>query len=197
MVVPGRYTATLHKRVDGALTTLAGPVEFAVLPDPAGLVAPPDRDRRAAFEQKLTALRREVSGALEAANATSARLAAIRRAIDATPAAPRALHDGAREFQRRLNTILIALRGDVALARRNEPTRPSIEDRVDGIASDLSESIWLQTGTHEEVFAIASEAFTGVLAQLRTLLTTDLPAFELELERAGAPWTPGRVPGRP
>ena len=194
MVLPGKYAVTLHKRVGGVVTQLAGPIEINVLPDPAAIATPEERQRRSAFEQKLTALRRSVSGALEAANATTTRLGAIRRAIDATPAAPRTLHDRARELQRRLNAILVSLRGDVALARRNEPVPPSISERADGIAGDLSESLWGQTTTHEEVFAIASAEFATVLAQLQGLLNTDLPALEQQMEKAGAPWTPGRVP---
>jgi photosystem II stability/assembly factor-like uncharacterized protein len=194
MVVPGKYVVTLHKRVGGTITQLAGPTQINVLPDPAAVATAEERQRRSAFEQKLTALRRSVSGALEAANATTTRLAAIRRAIDATPAAPRTLHDQARELQRRLNAILVSLRGDVALARRNEPVPPSISERADGIAGDLSESLWGHTTTHEEVFAIASAEFAAVLGQLRALLNTDLPGLEQQLEKAGAPWTPGRVP---
>jgi photosystem II stability/assembly factor-like uncharacterized protein len=195
MVLPGKYSVTLYKRVGGVVSQLAGPVAFDVLPDPAAIVTAAERERRATFEQKLTALRRSISGALESANATNARMGAIRRAIDATPAAPRALHVQARELQRRLDAILLALRGDVALARRNEAVPPAIADRADGIAGDLAESLWGQTKTHEEVLAIASEEFAEVIARLRGMLDGDLPAFEKELEKAGAPWTPGRVPG--
>ncbi len=194
MVMAGKYSAALQKRVGGVVTPLAGALPFTVLPDPAGVTTSTELDRRAVFEQKLTALRRSVSGALDAANATTSRLDAIRRAIDLTPGAPRALHEQARELQRRLNAILVGLRGDTALARRNEPVPPSISERVNGIASDLAESLWAQTGTHDEVFAIASGEFASVLAALRTLLVTDLPALEQALEKAGAPWTPGRVP---
>jgi len=194
MVVPGKYSVTLHKRVGGVLTQIAGPVEFNVLPDPAGVITNDERLRRSTFDEKLTTLRRSVSGALEAANATTARLAAIRRAIDATPSAPRALHDQARELQKRLNGILVSLRGDTALGRRNEPVPPSISERADGIAGDLAESLWGQTSTHEQVLAIASEEFAATLKLLRTLLETDLPALERDMEKAGAPWTPGRVP---
>ncbi len=194
MVLPGKYSATLSKRVAGAVTRLAGPVEFNVLPDPAAVAPQEDRQKRAAFDQKLTALRRSVSGTLEAANALTPRLAAIRRALDATPAAPRALHDRARELQRGLNALLIALRGDLAIARRNEPVPPSISDRIEGIANDLAESTWSQTTTHDEVLAIVTAEFQTVSAELRTMLDTDLPALEKEMEKAGAPYTPGRVP---
>jgi photosystem II stability/assembly factor-like uncharacterized protein len=194
MVLPGKYSVTLSKRVGGKIIQLAEPVAFSVLADPAAVAPTTDRERRAAFEQKLTALRRSIAAAVESANASTPRLAAIRRAIDATPAAPRALHDRARELQAALNELLVLLRGDTALARRNEPVPPSISERADGIAGDLSESLWAHTATHEQVFTIASEEFTAVRERLRTLLNTDLPALEQQMEKAGAPWTPGRTP---
>jgi hypothetical protein len=33
-----------------------------------------------------------------------------------------------------------------------------------------------------------------VLGKLRTLVDTDLAKLEKDMEAAGAPWTPGRVP---
>jgi hypothetical protein len=41
--------------------------------------------------------------------------------------------------------------------------------------------------------AIASEAFGPVLEGLRNLVV-DLESLEAEMETAGAPWTPGRIP---
>ena len=82
----------------------------------------------------------------------------------------------------------------LTLARRLEPVPPSITERADGIAGDLSESLWAHTTTHDQVFAIASEEFGAVRERLRTLLTTDLPALEQQMEKTGAPWTPGRTP---
>ena len=39
---------------------------------------------------------------------------------------------------------------------------------------------------------IARGQFAELHAELTELLEVDLPAFEAELEDAGAPWTPGR-----
>ena len=50
------------------------------------------------------------------------------------------------------------------------------------------------TGTSRQAYATASEAFEKQLATLRTLVETDLRALEGAMEKAGAPWTPGRVP---
>jgi hypothetical protein len=45
-----------------------------------------------------------------------------------------------------------------------------------------------------DAYRIAGEAFAVELARLRALAEEKLPALERDLERAGAPWTPGRVP---
>ena len=41
---------------------------------------------------------------------------------------------------------------------------------------------------------IASELFAVERAKLKALIETDVPAIEKELERLGAPYTPGRLP---
>ena len=40
----------------------------------------------------------------------------------------------------------------------------------------------------------AAQDFETVLTQLRQLIDVDLSRLEKQLEAAGAPWTPGRVP---
>lgn len=40
----------------------------------------------------------------------------------------------------------------------------------------------------------AAQDFEGVLTQLRQLVEVDLSRLEKQLEAAGAPWTPGRIP---
>jgi hypothetical protein len=49
------------------------------------------------------------------------------------------------------------------------------------------------TQTHREAYRIASREFFEVLSQLRAVLS-NLTALERELDRSGAPWTPGRLP---
>lgn len=193
-VIPGKYSVTLSHRVGGVVTQLAGPVSFNVVLDPQGVATLADHSARWQFQEKLQDLRRRLAGSLELANTTNAKLEAMKRALDATPSAPRTLHDQAREVQRKLNAILLELRGDQALGSRSVPTPASISERANGISSEQGRSFSRPTKTHEEQFAIASELFGVELAKLQQLVTRDIPALERELERAGAPWTPGRVP---
>lgn len=195
-VVPGRYSVTLSQRVGGAVRQLTEPVSFNVVLDPQGVATLADHSARGQFQEKLQDLRRRLAGALELANSTNTKLDAMKRALDATPTAPRTVHDQTREVQGKLNAILLELRGDQALGSRSVPTPASISERANGISGEQGRSLSRPTSTHQEQFAIASELFGVELAKLQQLVTRDIPALERELERAGAPWTPGRVIGQ-
>jgi photosystem II stability/assembly factor-like uncharacterized protein len=193
-VVPGTYLVSLAQRVGGVVTPLSGPVSFKVTLDPQGTLTLADHKTRGEFQTTYQALRRSVAGTLEVANATTARLDQLKRALDATPAAPRTLHDSTRAAQKRLGAILIALRGDTAIAQRSEGTPDSISDRVNGVGFELNRTLAPATGTHRKQIEIARGLFADELAKLKALLETDLPAIEREAEAAGAPWTAGRIP---
>ena len=193
-VVPGKYSVTLSQRVGGVVTDLAAPIGFNVVIDPQTGYTAADQTARWEFQQKLQALRRDISGALELSAGTNTRLDAIVRALDNTPTAPRALHDQARALRKRLAAIGIELEGDRALRVRNEATPVAISERANTISGEMSRSLGRPTATHEQQLQIASELFTEQHARLRTLVETDIVALERELDRIGAPYTPGRIP---
>jgi len=195
-VVPGRYSVTLAQRVGGVVTPLGGPLSFRVVTELGSPVTLADHAARGAFQQRLQVLRRSVTGALELSTATGQKLDQIRRALDQAPAAPRALHEQVRALQRRQADLARALSGDRAVGSRGDPEPTSIAERVNGIASEQGRSLGRPTGTHEEQLAIANELYAAELAKLRQLVETDIPALEREVERAGAPYSAGRIPSR-
>jgi len=180
--------------VGGVVSQVAGPVAFNVAMDPLSPHTAADQTARWEFQQKLQSLRRDVAGALELATSTDTRLEAIRKALDATPAAPRTLHEQARALSRRLEAILVELQGDRRLGARSVPTPVAISERANTISSELNRTLGRQTTTHEQQLQIASELFVAQRAALKALVETDVPAIERELERVGAPYTPGRLP---
>jgi len=193
-LMPGAYTVTLSQRVGGVVSRLAGPVTFNVALDPQSVHTMADQDARWQFQEKLQALRRGIAGSLELATSTNTRLEAIKKALDATPPAPRTLHDQARSLQRRLAAILVELQGDRRLGSRSGPAPVAISERANTISSELNRTLARPTMTHEQQYQIASELFAAERAKLNTLVETDVPAIERELERLGAPYTPGRIP---
>jgi hypothetical protein len=87
-----------------------------------------------------------------------------------------------------------ALSGDPVRGGRNEPTPPSISERVQTVVDGHWFTTTNVTDTHRRSYEIAAEEFSGFLSELRNLIEVDLKRVEDAAESAGAPWTPGRVP---
>ncbi len=193
LVVPGKYTVTVATRVDGVETAI-GTQAFEV--EALNNVTLPASDRPAllAFQRKTADLQRAVLGAVEAAREMQTRIRHIVKAIDHTPGAQAAWHAEARRLDTGLADVLLALRGDDVMRRRNEPVALAIGDRVDSIVSSHWTTTGPPTGTSLRAYEIAAEEFAPVLDRLRAL-DADLRKLEATLEAGGAPWTPGRVPG--
>lgn len=194
LVMPGTYKATVAKRVDGVVTQLGPPQQFQVTVEGQENMSTSDHSALVEFQQKAVRLQRAVSGATQAANALRPRLAAIKRAIGETPSLPQRLHDDATSLDRRTIEILRALSGDTAARQRNMITPPSINDRVGYVVGAQRMSISRPTQTQVNQYNAAAHDFEGVLGQLRQLIEVDLTKLEKQLEAAGAPWTPGRIP---
>jgi hypothetical protein len=194
LVMPGTYKVSVAKRVDGVMTQLGQPQTFQVVVDGQGGMNPADRTALVEFQQKVARLQRAVQGAQDASNALKPRLASIRRALLETPAAGDKLLDDAAALDKRTNEILRALRGDSALRSRNINLPPSINDRVSEIVSSQRMSTSRPTQTQMAQYAAAAQDFETTLTQLRQLIEGDLARLEKQMEAAGAPWTPGRIP---
>ena len=102
--------------------------------------------------------------------------------------------DEAFVLDKRTNDILRALRGDTALRARNMNLPPSITERVGDIVGAQRTSTDRPTQTQMNQYSAAAQEFEQTLAQLRQLIEGDLSRLEREMEAAGAPWTPGRIP---
>jgi hypothetical protein len=145
------------------------------------------------FQQKTARLYRAVLGASRYAAELADRLSLLRLAYDAAPAADPALDRRLRAAELALEEIRIRLTGDSFLRSKNENTAPSISERVQTVASGWN-STAEPTATQRDGYRIAGEAFAAELERLKALAEGEVRAIEAELERAGAPWTPGRLP---
>jgi hypothetical protein len=80
------------------------------------------------------------------------------------------------------------------MAKRNEPVPSSINDRVDAIMEGERFALAKPTQSHVDDYTIAAAEFAEQLSKLHALVEVDLAKLEKDMEAAGAPWTPGRVP---
>ena len=194
LAAPGRYSAEVSREVDGKVERLAGPVEFEVVSLNLATFGAEDRASVLAFQAKVARLQRAVLGAQRAAGEAETRLRHLRQAILETPGAGAALAEREETLRHRLDAIQVALRGDSTLSSRAVPDEPSISGRVSSIVSRQWGTTSPPSKSDEEQYRFAGDAFAEVLARLRTLVEWDIKSLEADLEAAGAPWTPGRIP---
>jgi hypothetical protein len=146
-------------------------------------------------QKQLIKLQRDLTATQGTASDIAMKLEAMKAALDQTPNAPadareriRKLIADERETARKLN-------GDSILRSRNENTPMSIAERVSVAGGAARTIVAKPTGTQREQYAIARKELDEVSATLRKRVETDLKEMEALLEKLGAPWTPGRLPG--
>jgi hypothetical protein len=194
LVLPGSYSVRCFQKVDGAVTELGAVQNFKVVSDGQGSMNATDLAAREEFHRKVARLYRAVSGATHTAHDVEGRLKSIRQALHETPAAEKQLDAEADAIEQSNRLILRVLSGDKEMQKRNEPVASSINDRIEAIMEGERFSLARPTQSHVEDYNIAAAEFGEQLGKLRTLVEVDLAKLEKDMEAAGAPWTPGRVP---
>jgi hypothetical protein len=184
----------LAKRINGVVSNLGAPQEFACEALNDATLPAQDRAALAAFQEKAAHLQRAVLGTQRELADAQASAQLLKKALDDTPsAAAAALRVDATQLLDRLRGISIRLNGDEEIAAHSEPTSPSLSDRIGRVVEGSWVSTSAPTTSHQRGYEIVSTALTGVITDLKAALES-LRALGDQAEAAGAPWTPGRVP---
>lgn len=192
-VAPGRYIVTLAKEVDGVMTELAGPLAFNVRRLGDATFASEDPEAVLAFQRDVAELNRAIRGTLRAATEVQDRIKHLRAAVMETPEANAMKIARLDALHNRLRDALIELRGDPVKSARSVAQPPTIRGRVGNI---MGSQWWVTsppTQTELDGYEYAATDFARVLSDMNGIFS-DLTVIELEMEEAGAPWTPGRLP---
>jgi photosystem II stability/assembly factor-like uncharacterized protein len=191
LVVPGTYTVSMSKQVEGKVTQLAGPVSFEV-----------ERLREGALEgathAELTAFREEVESLQEAIFAASMvlekskdRLSAIRTALDRSGVEPGEMEAKVHLLQQQLYTLEEVMNGNQSKNEIGERNRPTVQSRFYVAYRGLS-TTYGPTPLHQESLRIAKEQFGEINEKIEKMSQQDIPALEKALMRVGAPWIEGQ-----
>lgn len=193
MVMPGKYKVSMAMVFDGKTTQLAGPAEFTVIPEGIEPMSAADHAELMAFVNKAAKLQAAVSAAVDIANNIQTELGDIKRALDAAPVDGDAMLKTADDLQKRDVELQAKLTGDRIAREREEPTPPSILQRIGRVNGGVSESTSKPTGTQENDYKVTAELFAPVQQSLHQLVD-DMHKLEAQLDAAGVPHTPNRMP---
>ncbi|MEZ5966803.1 MAG: glycosyl hydrolase [Planctomycetota bacterium] len=194
LVAPGRYTAALQLTVDGEVRVLGTPRSFEVASLP-GRERDADTWRaRETWAAKAHDLARRTRGGARALSELETRVAALRAALDDTTGAPLdELAHRARSLRDELRRLHTRMFGDETLSGRNEPALPGLAGQANRVIASTDDTTQPPTATHA---ALAASLAETLATWLEDLAGSEQRLRELEdaAERAGAPWTPGRLP---
>lgn len=191
LVMPGKYTVTMAMRVNGVVTAMPGTQSFNVIVEGKENMTAADAKLLAEFQRKVATLSRSIVAAIDVSTGAKTRIGLLKRSSAEATVENKKFIDQAEAFDNEIDAIIDALRG----GRENSEIPPlSIAQRIGNVAGTIRLSTIKPTQTQLTNYELANSEFAPVLALLRKLVEIDLPRFEKELEAAGAPMTPGRLP---
>ncbi len=192
LAAPGTYTAEMALLTHEGLSPRAEAQTFEVKPVPGTALPTADYARVAAFQEETADLLRKLQGSAEELGSAQNRLKHMRHALLETPRADPELFAELAEIEAIHAQLRTRLRGDGTRRNWNEPSVPSILGRAGRVAGGHWGSRQSPTETQRRNLEIAARQYEELVAELRALLEDTLPAYEMKLESAGAPWTPAR-----
>ncbi len=191
LVMPGKYTVTMALRSGGNVTPLAGSQSFNVVVEGKENISAADAKALAEFQRKVSLLQRNVGVASGVATTAKTSIGLLKRAAAEAPVDNKRFIDQANALDDEIDKLINAIRGGRA---DTEIPPPSIFSRINNVAGTIRLSTIRPTQTQTSNYDLANSEFAPVLARLRKLVDVDIPKLEKELDAAGAPLTPGRLP---
>lgn len=197
MVAPGTYTVALAIRYADGSVMEHGTQTFAAEP-PAGRTSTvaTTADVRE-FRLATARLQRVVLGTNALLGETTTRVRALDAALQQALVPTDDLQREVRALSLRLDSLRLALNGDNLPGRLQQPSAQGLTARLNDVVSGHWGTQNAPTGTQRRQYEIVARDFPPLLERLRAIVTQELVAIEQRAERAGTPWTPGRIPTWP
>lgn len=193
-VMPGKYSVTMAVYQDALLSQVAGPVGFETKVLDNVTLPAEDRKELVAFQKKVSELSRAVNAAVETVNDLNDKIEILKTALRQTENAPYGLTEAANRILQKTKEIYTLLISDETISKRNEPTKPTISNRIREVSGGMWRTSSAPTTTYINNYRIAADEFKVILNDLKQLLEIDLKNLESEMDKLKSPWTPGRVP---
>jgi hypothetical protein len=188
MAIPGKYTVTLSKQVQGKITALSIARTFSVERMRKGALEGSAPKETEIFWQKIAKLQRDISASSLVLRKTLRRVEGLYTALSRTPAAPGNLDKQLFNLRHALLKLDEKLNGNRSKQQIGEKNNPTIIYRLRVAIRGTMSSTYGPTPTHKRSLEIASEEFREFKKTLDNILNKQLPDLEKALHDTGAPW---------
>jgi hypothetical protein len=194
-VLPGRYVARLT--IVGNDTLMSQSVETPVTVKPDPLVSLTPAEYRALWEMRVSssAQQAKVQAVVRTAEQLKDQITEVKAALK-TGTAPDSLAKQVEAIEKEVDDILLKVRGRQGPGANDVDDKtfaPSIQSRVNQVATEIGNVTSPATQIQRETLDLAMKDLQREAARLSSLLTARVPALNRGLDAAGVPWTVGRT----
>ena len=190
LAAPGNYAVELFIVHSGELVSQGKPQSFEVKPV-QNSKSDIDYKAVAAFQKKTSELARQIGANNQKLGEAKDRIKHMKAALLETPQASQDLFAKLHQLENKEAELQKQLWGNPVRQKMNESNAPSIGSRVGAVINGHWETTQAPTDTQKRNIEIAEDDFKNFIVELRSYLSA-LEAYEVDLEKAGAPYTPSR-----
>ncbi|MDH4054665.1 MAG: glycosyl hydrolase [Gammaproteobacteria bacterium] len=191
LVVPGTFSVSMQKRVDGVLTDLGQSQSFDVVSIRESTLPGGTQEQRVVFESQLDELRRAADGTIKAIDRTSAELDAIKQTL-VRSRADTALYEIADSIQERMLAERDRLIRNEISSFFQESSDVTLTERLWHARFNAASTAYGPTPSQRTSYAIGRRLYDDVVQRLGVLVDTEYEGLKEALDMAEVPWTPGR-----
>jgi len=192
-VMPGTYKVSMDLVSGGEVQHLAGPVEFVTVPVNNTTLPASDRAAMVAFQNKASVLAGRYMAMERRLEEQLEKVTYMEQAILQAPGVGMDMMKEARAAEMEIKDLLFALNGPEAPASYEElpPMDMPLKERLMAMIYAHWSSTADITSTEKTQYNILEKNISGLEARTATV-SASIQALGEKLNKAGAPWTPGR-----
>lgn len=189
MAAPGKYNASLYKRVGSKITQLTSPVELELEAIYENSLVASKPATTLQFDKAIAKAEQSSSAIKAVLNVMANTMTDLRLALDTTPGDITTLEKQYAGIQSEVHAINTKLGG---LTSRNQMgVKPAnISSRL-GYAMSAIQSSYGPTQQHHEQLRYALEGLDHVTKRIKVLQEITIPALQGAIVKASGPWTKG------
>ena len=191
LVAPGRFSVSMHKRVDGVLTDLNQSQNFDVVSIREPTLPGSTQEQRVVFDNQVNELLRATQGTTKTIDAIVLELTAAKEVLMSSTADP-SLYEIANSIQQRVQAERDRLVDNQTREIFKDLDAMTVTARLFHARFAPQSNAYGPTPSQRESLRIARDLYDDVNRQLSNLVDVEYAGLKVALDAAGVPWSPGR-----
>ncbi|MCK4700114.1 MAG: hypothetical protein KAT38_07255, partial [Bacteroidales bacterium] len=196
LAIPGMYKVSISKVFQGKVTELVSPVEFNVVALNNTTIPAESRKEVFEFQEKAGELASTMQGAMRYTSDLSEKVEYVLQTLYRMPNSTPEMITEAKRIRNEIDEIKFVFYGHEAKASWEEvpPGQMPLQRRLRNMAYTHYGSTSPLTQTEKDAYSILFEKLPPLIEKLKKIGEQELKELEKQMDKAGAPWTPGRIP---